>query len=791
MTTLYRSSFIIIGLISFLAGLLLTDDVNAFQPSTGNIIKVHRYSPSIIPFDDNNRFHHQQHHKIIPRTSEGSKIISTTTATSTQLFVGDGDGNDNSAVDVVYDETDLESTLPIVEDGLPVLFSDDEYDDDDEDEEEQTTTFFTTSTNTGDGDTSNNNNRSFNGYSMTSGYSAFLDERKPAPKWLTRLFRRDGSARRNVDADNGTTGLNNNNSNNDNDMNEDGYADLERQQKPLWRMAVSLPVRTVKRALFFKDKREPGTLILLRHGESEWNAVKGGIFTGWADVDLSEQGTVEVEYAARLLIAGGYKIDVVFTSRLKRAIRSTWILLQEFNKVYLPVFKSWRLNERFYGALTGLSKTQTAERLGEDLVQEWRGSLRTRPPALNENDKNYPGRERKYADLTQEQIPLTESLLDCMERTYPLWNDKIKYELKRGRNVLVVAHANTLRGLVKTIDNIGDAEIQEVGIPTGIPIVYKFDESLKPIPPSKEERAISQVHMTGRFLEKPGTLKEALKREDEWARNVPGYDRTMQAHKRPMTMMERSLFKLNAVRELGEWAREFIDLDAEVEDDGSDGNFGRPISISEDEVWAKGMEELQSGEQIHPDAPKFHELTISSTDNPADDFVQVTSSGYKEDDEDEQVVPNFFAQPCVTSIPTFDGGEFGNVAPTRLDSVIVIIRHGKTQHNKLGLFTGWEDVPLADEGIEEAKEAGRLLRVHGFEFDVVYTSWLSRAVETAWYVLDELDSLWLPIVKTWRLNERMYGSLTGLSKQMVKQRHGEKQFKAWRRGYDVRPPGKR
>ena len=126
--------------------------------------------------------------------------------------------------------------------------------------------------------------------------------------------------------------------------------------------------------------------------------------------------------------------------------------------------------------------------------------------------------------------------------------------------------------------------------------------------------------------------------------------------------------------------------------------------------------------------------------------------------------------------------------PIRRDSVIVIIRHGKTQHNKLGLFTGWEDAPLADEGVVEAKEAGRLLKLHGFEFDVVYTSWLSRALETALYVMDEMDSLWLPTVKTWRLNERMYGELTGLSKQMVKQLHGEKQFKAWRRGYDVRPP---
>ena len=181
---------------------------------------------------------------------------------------------------------------------------------------------------------------------------------------------------------------------------------------------------------------------------------------GWADPDLSADGVREVEHAARLLLEGGWDIDLVFTSRLKRAIRSAWIILQELNEVYLPVFKSWRLNERMYGALTGLSKLQTADKLGSELVQEWRGSLRTQPPALQTTSPFWPGKDRKYADLTSEQIPLTESLKDCMDRTEPVWRDRILYELKQGRNVLVVAHANTLRGLVKIIDNIGDDEIQ-------------------------------------------------------------------------------------------------------------------------------------------------------------------------------------------------------------------------------------------------------------------------------------------------------------------------------------------
>jgi 2,3-bisphosphoglycerate-dependent phosphoglycerate mutase len=179
------------------------------------------------------------------------------------------------------------------------------------------------------------------------------------------------------------------------------------------------------------------------------------------------QGFREVEHAARLLLEGGYEIDVVFTSRLNRAIRSAWIILQEMNQVYLPVFKSWRLNERMYGALTGLCKRETAEQLGAELVQEWRGSLHSRPPPVTPGDAFWPGRDRKYADLSFDQIPLTESLSDSMERCAPVWDDKILYELRNGKNVMVVAHANTLRGLVKTIDDISDEDIREVAIPTG------------------------------------------------------------------------------------------------------------------------------------------------------------------------------------------------------------------------------------------------------------------------------------------------------------------------------------
>jgi 2,3-bisphosphoglycerate-dependent phosphoglycerate mutase len=583
---------------------------------------------------------------------------------------------------------------------------------------------------------------------------------------------------------------------------DDGYSEMVREDKR--KRALSW-LRPLKTALFPKPPLEPGTLILVRHGETTWNANK--TFTGWADPGLSERGIREVEHAARLLLEGGYEIDLIFCSRLKRAILSTWIILQEMNQVYKPVFKSWRLNERMYGALTGLGKLSTAEELGTELVQEWRGSLRTRPPAVTVNDPYWPGRDRRYADLSADQIPLTESLMDCMERTAPVWEGKIKYELLQGRNVMVVAHANTLRGLVKTIDGISDEDIQEVSIPTGIPIIYKFDRDMKPIPPEGDRQTVSQVHMKGLFLEKPGLLQEALKREEEWFSALPGYNATMETL--PLTSLELSLYKLKAARELGEWADQFIDPTEIPEDydDGSDGNRGRPAQYQEDEAWAKGIEELKRGDQFDPDLPEFHDANK--------DLVNGRKLIREEEDEPVPVPTVISNHPCVKSLPSeFLVPGLGGV-PTRKDAVIVIIRHGKTEHNKLGLFTGWEDAPyvneigvlmvdafddgsianlvlflhrLAKEGIEEAREAGRMLKKYGFEFDVVYTSWLSRAIDTAWHVMSEMDCLWLPIIKTWRLNERMYGKLTGLSKQMVRQRHGDEQFKAWRRGFDTPPP---
>ena len=222
----------------------------------------------------------------------------------------------------------------------------------------------------------------------------------------------------------------------------------------------------------FRGKPKPGTLILVRHGETAWNF--NSTFTGWVDVDLSPRGRREMEHAGRLLLERGYDIDVTYTSRLKRAIRSSWILLQELNQIYRPVYKSFRLNERMYGALEGLSKPRLAQGLGKEAVQAFRTELDSRPPEMTSSHPYWHGNERKYADLDPSDIPLTESLQDTMDRTLPLWNTRIKPELQAGNNVMVVAHGHSLRGLVRHIDSLTPEQIQLVGIPNGIPLVRHY-----------------------------------------------------------------------------------------------------------------------------------------------------------------------------------------------------------------------------------------------------------------------------------------------------------------------------
>lgn len=218
-------------------------------------------------------------------------------------------------------------------------------------------------------------------------------------------------------------------------------------------------------------------LVLIRHGESQWN--QENRFTGWQDVDLSAQGVEEALEAGRILKQEGFVFQKTFTSVLKRAIRTWWIVLDELNQVYLPVVRSWRLNERHYGALTGLNKTETAQKYGEEQVKIWRRSFDTPPPLLAKDSEYHPRLDVRYQDVPDQDLPLGESLKDTVHRFMPFWESDIKPALLAGERVLVVAHGNSLRALLMHLENLTQGEIMEVNLPTGIPLVFDLDKNLK------------------------------------------------------------------------------------------------------------------------------------------------------------------------------------------------------------------------------------------------------------------------------------------------------------------------
>jgi len=220
-------------------------------------------------------------------------------------------------------------------------------------------------------------------------------------------------------------------------------------------------------------------LVLLRHGESVWN--KENRFTGWVDVGLSEKGREEAVEAGRVMGREGYVFDIAYTSVLKRAIKTLWIALEEMDQMWIPIRHSWRLNERHYGALQGLNKTETVDRHGMEQVKIWRRSYDVPPPALTPEDPYYPGKDPRYANLNKEKIPLTECLKDVVARFLPYWHDTIAPAVREGKRVLIAAHGNSLRALVKYLDNIPDETIVGLNIPTGIPLVYELNDDLTPI----------------------------------------------------------------------------------------------------------------------------------------------------------------------------------------------------------------------------------------------------------------------------------------------------------------------
>ncbi|MBV6393538.1 MAG: 2,3-diphosphoglycerate-dependent phosphoglycerate mutase [Chloroflexi bacterium] len=220
-------------------------------------------------------------------------------------------------------------------------------------------------------------------------------------------------------------------------------------------------------------------LVLVRHGQSAWNLENR--FTGWTDVDLTDLGKAEAAEAGKLLKEGGYDFDAAYTSVLKRAIKTLNIIQDEMGLDWIPVVRAWQLNERHYGSLQGLNKAETAEKFGEAQVKIWRRSYDVPPPALESDDSRHPRFDRRYASLTSGQLPATESLKITLERVLPYWNATLAPEIKSGRRLLIVAHGNSIRALVKYLDNISESEIVELNIPTGLPLVYELDQDLKPV----------------------------------------------------------------------------------------------------------------------------------------------------------------------------------------------------------------------------------------------------------------------------------------------------------------------
>jgi 2,3-bisphosphoglycerate-dependent phosphoglycerate mutase len=220
-------------------------------------------------------------------------------------------------------------------------------------------------------------------------------------------------------------------------------------------------------------------LVLLRHGESTWN--KENRFTGWTDVDLSEEGFKQAKKAGELLKRYGYNFDEGFTSVLKRSIKTLQIVLEELDELWIPVQKSWRLNERFYGALQGLNKDEVTAKYGAEQVQKWRRDPHELPPAITKEDKRYPGNDPRYKDLTERELPLTENLSETMDRVLPFWNEFIVPQIRKNQKVIVCAHGNSLRALVQYIDHLTDEEVIQLDIPTGIPLIYELNDGLERI----------------------------------------------------------------------------------------------------------------------------------------------------------------------------------------------------------------------------------------------------------------------------------------------------------------------
>ncbi len=483
-------------------------------------------------------------------------------------------------------------------------------------------------------------------------------------------------------------------------------------------------------------------ITLLRHGQSEWNLANR--FTGWVDVDLTERGITEARAAGRLLVADHQQHDLVVTSCLRRAVRTACLVLSGTNQCWLPVVKDARLNEQHPGALTGSNKRELAEEHGVEQVMRWRRNFDSPPPMLAAADpvQKMLQLDERYRD-TGADVPEGESLRDTLRRVQELWHDTLAPALRARKNVLVVSHGNTLRALVKLLDDVSEGDSYHLDLPTACPVVYELDSELRPATGPVGFWGDSDAARAGRFL----MSEEKVRRAQD--------------------MMRQQCLKNIAVSTVSMHA----DDGKSIED-----------TISTCDAWTAPT-------------PTFRLVTLNGQsfnvrERPPSYFA-LESERLREQAKQEldSMLTQFQTRRDADGAAPVNGAA-GLVPGSRpAKAVLVVLRHGYSEYNAENRFTGWADVELTNQGREEARLAGSLLREAGVRrLEKVYSSYLKRAIKTAWLMLDELELQWVPISYTWRLNERHYGALQGRPKRKCSEEYGVKQVQQWRRGVNFAPP---
>ena len=500
-------------------------------------------------------------------------------------------------------------------------------------------------------------------------------------------------------------------------------------------------------------------LTLVRHGQSEWNLANR--FTGWMDVDLTERGITEARAAGRLLAAAGEQHDLVCTSCLRRAIRTACLVLSGTDQCWVPMVKDWRLNEQHSGALTGYNKRELAEEHGVEQVMAWRRTYDCPPPQMPTDNplQRFIADERYRAtDGIITHVPVSESLEMTSARVQSLWEDTLKPALKEGKNVLVVSHGNTLRALVKLVDGVSEEDSFHLDLPTACPVIYELDADLKPYTGIPEGFwGESDAPRYGRFLMSEKKVRQAQDAmRQQCVKNIAVS--TVNAH---TNNPDDDISICDAWTAPSSSQRLIRDIN------------GVSFNVRETPPSYFALESERIKKQAQQEITSMLATMTKEVNDDARAAVEAEEAGADGDaaSEDGDAALQTPAPPALPKC------------------MLIIIRHGYSEYNAENRFTGWADVELSNQGREEARFAGSLLREAGVRrLEKVYASYLKRSIKTAWLMLDEMEMQWVPIEYTWRLNERHYGALQGRPKRKCSEEFGVKQVQRWRRGVRYPPP---